>query len=283
MEINLPKTILSNEIGYTSLIEIYNKCLKTNGSIVFINFQNVVFIEGNLCSILGCIIERLKKNNCIIHVIGLKQTVCELITKNNFLPYHFDFKKINDIYNTTVMYKNFHKDDSDDEYESYIYNELINKSDFPSMSDNLTIKIIENIFEIFVNAKTHGKCEYIHCCGQYFPNRSNKPLNFTVVDLGQNIMDNVNLTKNKNFTACEAIEWAMIEGNTTKLNEPGGLGLSIIMKFIRHNLGKFEVISSNGYYKFSEGTIKTLSLKLPFPGTIVNFTFNLNDQNSYYI
>jgi anti-anti-sigma regulatory factor len=283
MEINLPEIISSNEIGYYSLIKIFNTCKETTNSKVFFNFKNLKFIEANLCSVFGCVLEKLRENNCTYHFVGLQKNVEDVFNKNNFLTHYFDIEKIEDDFNTTIQYKSFHKEYEDDVYELYVQEELINKKDFPQMSENLTVKILENIFEIFVNAKTHGRCEYIHSCGQFFPNRKYKPLNFTIVDLGVNIKENVNSALNEDFTACEAIKWAMIEGNTTKTHEPGGLGLSVIFQFIQLNKGKFEVVSSNGYYKFSEGIVKTLELNYEFPGTIVNFTFNLDDENSYYI
>ncbi|RED25041.1 hypothetical protein BD847_1780 [Flavobacterium cutihirudinis] len=281
MEINLPRTILSDEIGYSSLITIFNLCERKNNSNIFFNFNDLRFIEANLCSIFGCILEILNKNKCTYHFIGMHDNIAVILNKNNFLTHYLNAEKIEDDFNTTIKYESFHNTRQDDFYETYIYEELINKKDFPKMSENLTIKILENIFEIFVNAKTHGKCEYIHACGQLFPNQKNKPLNFTIVDLGINIKENVNVSKNISLTACEAIEWAMIEGNTTKVNEPGGLGLSVIFQFIALNKGKFEVISSNGYYNFSNGKIKTRTLECEFPGTIINFTFNLDDENSY--
>lgn len=281
MEINLPIRIQSNDIGYTSLIRIFNTCEKKKNSNIFFNFKNLNFFEANLCSIFGCILEKLKENNCNYFFIGMRKSVEDIFNKNNFLTHYLDFKKIEDDFNTTIKYESFHRTKEDDAYETYIHDELISKNGFPKMSEKLTIKILENIFEIFVNAKTHGRCEYIHACGQLFPNMINKPLNFTIVDLGINIKENVNSSLIENLTSCEAIEWAMIEGNTTKINEPGGLGFSVIFQFIKLNKGKFEVISSDGYYNFSDGTVKTRILECEFPGTIINFTFNLDDENSY--
>lgn len=280
MEINLPAILQSNEIGYTSLINIFNLCKKTKNTTVFFNFTNLRFIEANLCSLLGCILEKLIENKCQFYFVSMAKNVETILNKNNFLTHYLEYEKIEDQYNTTILYKSFNTE-QDDIFEEYIYEELISKKDFPKMSEDLTIKVLENIFEIFVNAKTHGKCEFIHSCGQFFPNRNNKPLNFTIVDLGINIKDNINSALNTNMNAREAIQWAMVEGNTTKKNEPGGLGLSVIFQFIELNQGKFEVISSNGYYKFSDGKVKTLTLGYEFPGTIINFTFNLDDKNSY--
>jgi hypothetical protein len=283
MEINLSKTIQSNDLGYSSLINIFNQCNNAINTTVFFNFSNNIFIEANLCAIFGCILEKLIQNNCKYYFVGMSKSVEVILNKNNFLTHYFATAKETDSFNTTIQYKSFHKSDNDDTYESYVQQELLEQKEFPAMSEELTIKILENIFEIFVNAKTHGKCEYIHVCGQFFPNQKNKPLNFTIVDLGINIKENVNQSLDKKLSASEAIIWAMIEGNTTKIDEPGGLGLSVIFKFIKLNKGKFEVISSNGYYKIDDDKLKTRNLESEFPGTIINFTFNLDDKKSYIL
>lgn len=74
----------------------------------------------------------------------------------------------------------------------------------------------------------------------------------------------------------------MEKGNTTKTgSNPGGLGLSIIFEFIKINGGKIQVISSNGFYEFSNNKILTKKLNYTFDGTLVNLRFNLNDNNYY--
>lgn len=141
---------------------------------------------------------------------------------------------------------------------------------------------MRNIFEIYENARTHGRCEFIHTCGQFFPRKESKPLHFTIVDKGINIKQNVSQFLGREIEASEAISWAMIKGNTTKTGDTsGGLGLSVIFEFIKLNKGKIQVISSDGFYEFNKDLIEKRKLSHAFDGTIVNIRFNLNDSNIY--
>ncbi|NIW80623.1 MAG: hypothetical protein GWN16_14705, partial [Calditrichae bacterium] len=95
------------------------------------------------------------------------------------------------------------------------------KKSFPEMSTLLRKKINESIFEIFNNASIHGKCNEVFSCGQYFPKKD--ILDFTVVDLGRTIKRNVSDFLNKSIAGVESIQWAVSEGNTTKVGSiPGG-------------------------------------------------------------
>lgn len=282
MEISLPNNIRSNIDGYQALINIFNKCKVLNNTTVYFNCIYLTFFEANLCALLGCIIEKLHSNNCRVEFIEVKDNVKTIMLKNGFLKYYFNNEQIvEDTFGTTVKYLAVHKNDDDDIFEKYIIQEVLGKDNFPSMSVKLTEKILTNIFEVYVNAKTHGKCEFIHACGQFFPRNDNKPLRFTIVDLGVNIKENVSLFMNIDVKACEAIKWAMKKGNTTKTTEPGGLGLSYIFEFIELNMGKVEIISSNGIYIYEKGEVLTIELNEEFSGTIVNFTFNLDDKKKY--
>ena len=82
------------------------------------------------------------------------------------------------------------------------------------------------------------------------------------------------------FYGC--IEWALQYGNTTKTgNISGGLGLDIILEFIKLNKGKIQIISSDGYWEYRKGESFTNNFPKAFPGTIANLEFNLDDPSRY--
>lgn len=88
------------------------------------------------------------------------------------------------------------------------------------------------------------------------------------------------------LSGIDAIKWALQENNTTKPkseNIPGGLGLKIICDFARLNKGKVQIISSDGCWQLSHEKEEFLVLDYPFPGTLVNLEFNLDDQSFYYL
>ena len=157
-------------------------------------------------------------------------------------------------------------------------NELLSRSDLPKMTEQLKKKIAESIYEIFVNAQLHSNSEYIYTCGQFFPRK--EKIEFTIVDMGIGFKKPINNRFNTSLSSIQAIRWALIDGNTTKTDVSGGLGLSLLTEFIKLNKGKFQIISDNGFYEVGQKENAGF-LDSPFPGTIVNMEFSTDDANSY--
>ena len=281
MEILLPYNIKSNFEGYDYLSSLYKDLIDKKSETIVFDFKEVRFIEANLCAFLGSIFEALEQNNNKLEVINMDSGISNILRKNNFLiPY--GYSPLSDKYDTTLLYKKFTPKE-DKEFYKYINEQLLQKPNFPSHSELLGKKITESIFELYVNAITHGHCSFIHVCGQFFPRKHNKPLYFTIVDKGITIKENViKYLQNNEMTSAETIEWAMKSGNTTKMsNIPGGLGLGIIFEFIQKNNGKIHIVSSDGYYEYSNRLIIKEKLKNSFEGTMVNLSFNLSDNKHY--
>jgi len=285
MIVKLEEEIRSDFEGYQILLKIISDVENSKDSDVVFDFERVMFFEANLSAVLGTIVELIenKSKNVIFENISLSMQL--ILRKNNFLT-EYGYESHFDTHNTAIKYKKFdplNKED-DNNFETYIQNQLLNKKDFPSHSKRLGKQITEKIFELYENARTHGLCKLIHTCGQYFPHKEGKPLNFTIVDTGVNFKENVSKFLKKEFNALEAIEWAMKYGNTTKSGDkPGGLGLDLIFQFIKHNKGKIQIISSNGFWEWHEGKIDMRILDKPFPGTIANLRFNFDDKSHYVL
>lgn len=282
MIITIPNDIKSEYEGYDFIITWLNNYREVKDTKIIFDFQKVIFLEANLCALIGTIFEILESKNNKISLININSAVETILRKNAFLL-PFGYEKIVDNYDTALTYMKFTPKD-DTGFYNYIQNELLNKPQFPSHSEKLGKEITRNIFEIYENARTHGKCDYIHTCGQFFPRKSDKPLHFTIVDKGINIKQNVSTYLNQDIEASDAIEWAMVKGNTTKTGETsGGLGLAVIFNFIKLNKGKIQIISSDGFYEFKNGNVVKKQLNSIFDGTIVNIKFNLNDLNHYVL
>lgn len=280
MTITIPNDIRSEFEGYNYIITWINKYKAIKDKKIIFDFGRVTFLEANLCALIGTIFEMLESNNNIINIINIQPQVETILRKNEFLL-PFGFNKITDYNDTVLRYRKFTPTD-DLGFNNYIHNELLNKRQFPSHSEKLGKEITRNIFEIYENARTHGQCDYIHSCGQFYPNKLNKPLYFTIVDKGVNIKQNVSAFFNQDIDAANAIEWAMKKGNTTKSGDTsGGLGLAVIFEFIKHNKGKIQIISSDGFYEYKNENTTKKRLTTIFEGTIVNIKFNLNDSNYY--
>lgn len=278
--IKIPGNLRSNFQGYNQILRFINALSSVRGSEIIIDFKLVNFIEANLSAVLGVAFEILESNGNKVKLINLQSQVETILRKNELLT-SYGYEPTIDYHQTTLPYKKFVPNNAEG-FNDYITQYLLAKTEFPSHSEALGKEILRNIFEIFENARTHGDCEYIHTCGQFFPNREMKPLHFTIVDKGVNIQENVNKFLNEQLSAVEAIVWAMKKGNTTKTGgQPGGLGLNVIFEFIKLNNGKIHIISADGFYEFNKGEVETYKLNSPFYGTIVNICFNLNDK-SYY-
>jgi hypothetical protein len=277
--LTFPNDIKSDFNGYDYFISIINIVEDIEDSEVIFDFNNVSFFEANLAALLGTCLEMLMFKRNTFKIINLNRNVETILRKNNFLV-ELGYGTIIDNYSTSLKYMKF--DPNDDEgFNDYIKQQLLSKTDFPAISPQLYKEILRNIFEIYENARTHGKCDFIHTCGQFFPRKPNKPLHFTLVDKGVNIKQNVSDFLKRDISASDAIEWAMIKGNTTKTDTSGGLGLAVIFEFIKLNRGKIQIVSADGFYEFRNDIITKNNLNSYFDGTIVTIIFNFNDSNYY--
>ena len=282
MTITIPNDIKSEFDGYNYIITWINKYKNVENTIITIDFTRVTFLEANLCALIGTIFEMIGSKNNVIQIVNIQKQVETILRKNEFLL-PFGYQKEVDIYGTVLCYKKFTPKD-DIGFNNYIKTELLEKSQFPSHSEKLGKEITRNIFEIYENARTHGRCEYIHTCGQFYPKKLNKPLHFTIVDKGLNIKENVMYYLKKDISATDAILWAMKKGNTTKVGDTsGGLGLNVIFQFIKLNKGKIQIISADGFYEYQNGIEDVKTLNGVFDGTIINIKFNLDDKNHYIL
>ncbi|MFC4635132.1 hypothetical protein ACFO3O_14560 [Dokdonia ponticola] len=274
-----PAKISSEISGYNKLISFYRQLEYLENSKVILDMRNTYWFEANLCAALGAMIEFLDKRNNSVKIVNVKAPQ-DILTRNGFLkPYGYEYPKFT--YNTEIEYRTF-KEHQGKGFSSYVDSEVLNNEDFPKVSPLLNKKINQSICELFENARTHGQCENMHTCGQYFPNKST--MDFTIVDLGQTIKNNVNNFLGESLNGADCIEWAMKENNTTKTgNVSGGLGLALIFDFIEKNKGKIQIVSSDGYWEFRKGKIKKETLDSSFPGTIANLEFNFSDTKSYML
>lgn len=277
----IPAKITSHIDGYELLLRLQNDLTHFTGETIQISFKNVFWFEANLVAILGAIIEDLEDRRNIVQIIDAEyfRLKNDILFRNGFFPQHGITYSSLFSSSTQIPYKKFQEKEPQ-LYNDYIQSELLDNKDFPRHSEKLGGEIKRNIFELFENARTHGKCKHIHTCGQFYPNR--KKLHITIVDTGQTIVNNVKDFLKKEMSSCECIDWAMETGNTTKVgNTPGGLGLGLIFEFVNINKGKIQIVSSNGYWELREGKISKSDLNFSFGGTIANLEFDLTENKHY--
>lgn len=272
------ENIYNDYNSYNYLVYFYHQNQSKAYETIDISFRNVNWIAANSCSMIGAIFQKLQDSFNKIKIWEMNDRLTDILSRNGFLAF-LGYQRTYDYQRTTIQYLKLYPKDRR-YFSEYIREDLLGKQSMPVMSDRLRKKIIEGIYEIFINAAMHSDTkEGIFTCGQFFPTKN--VIEFMITDLGVGIRNQVSRYLNAPFSAVDAIEWAMKERNTTKPNDSGGLGLAILKSFIALNKGKIQIISNNGFWEFSEKGIEKKFLNAEFPGTSVNISINTNDQAHY--
>lgn len=269
------KDINNSNLGYESITDFYAKHNDDMFSSIDISLSG--FIEANMASPLGAIFDKLTNNLNTVSLSIQNQGAKIILQKNRFLS-SYGYDPIIDTNNTALPYVRY-KLTENSAFIGYVNKWLLNRAEMPNLSPGLHNKILESIGEIFANATLHSQSEYVYVCGQFFPNKHF--LYLSITDTGKGIKNTVNNAIKTNYSAIDAIKWAMIDGNTTKTNAPGGYGLDILRKLILTNQGMLQVISSDGFYQLDTTGEKIDTLSNEFPGTVVSLLFRTDDKHSY--
>lgn len=233
------------------------------------------FFSANMSAPLGAILDILgAQNNISLKADSNIQTILQ---KNGFLSYH-GYPVVWDNNNTTIQYMRFKRSENA-AFAQYVSTKLLSRPELPAFTQKAKVRIQQVILEIFINAAIHTQTEYIYTCGQFYPNK--ECIDFSIVDTGAGIRDTVNNRLGKSMNAVQAIEWALIDGNTTKEGVPGGYGLTILQEFLHYNKGSLQIISNNGYYCDENNSKKTRIFNADFPGTVLNLQIKTDDDNLY--
>ena len=264
--------------SYQSLISFYQSNKDTLFGDIHVKLQG--FFAANMSATLGAILDQFTNNINTIYFDSIESQIETILSKNDFLTY-YGSKRAVDQHNTTIKFQKLRPIDGKF-FKNYVIEELIqnHSTDLPRMSAGVKEKMVEAIYEIFVNAQIHSETDNIYTCGQFFPIKSK--IEFTIVDTGIGFKNKINKRFNSNLNAIQAIEWAVRDKQTTK-NLPGGIGLAVLKEFVQMNQGKMQIISNDGFYQY-DGQEEVLKLfNGEFKGTIVNLQFNTNDISNYVL
>jgi anti-sigma regulatory factor (Ser/Thr protein kinase) len=226
---------------------------------------------------LGAILDIFVERSNDIHFDFLTPAVEQILLKNDFFTYYGKKREV-DVNHTTIRFQKLKPADGK-YFKAYVIEELIGRTELPHMSDALKEKIVETIYEIFVNAKIHSETQNIYACGQFFPKKNE--IEFTIVDTGIGFKNKINQRFGRLLSAKDAIAWAVEDKNTTKENISGGIGLALLKEFIGVNNGKMQIVSNDGFYQYSKKSILSRQFTGQFPGTVVNLQFRTDDSNNY--
>jgi hypothetical protein len=265
--------------SYQQLINLFENNKKKFLDNISISISG--FFAANMCASLGAVLDILTENLNSIDLKIAGNTTESILKKNDFLTYYGKQREV-DVNNTTIKFQKLKTTDGK-YFKNYVINEFIegHSRDLPKMTLGVKEKMIEAIYEIFVNAQIHSETNFIYTCGQFFPNKNT--IEFTIVDVGIGFKEKVNSRFNKNLSSVQAIKWAVQDKKTTKIGISGGIGLAVLKEFVVMNCGKMQIISKDGFYEYSnKGEIINTFIG-EFPGTIVNLQFKTNDMNNYLL
>lgn len=265
--------------SYQSLITFF----ESNKNELFsdIHIEITSFFSANMSAVLGAILDKFTSNLNDIYFDYLNPQIERILLKNDFLTY-YGKQRVIDVNNTTIKYQKLKPTDGK-YFKSYVIEELIEGhiADLPKMSQGVKEKMIEAIYEIFVNAQIHSETNFIYTCGQFFPYRNK--IEFTIVDTGIGFKEKINQRFNSKLNSIQAIEWAVKDKMTTKQEISGGIGLALLKEFVKMNKGKMQIISNEGFYQYDSTGETSKEFIGQFPGTIVNLQFRTNDRSNYLL
>lgn len=146
----------------------------------------------------------------------------------------------------------------------------------PAMSDDLTKQTRQALFEVVSNIFDHAEspCGGL-IIGQLYPNV--KQFQLCVCDGGVGLARRVQDSRMPSLSACQAIQWA-IEGNSTRQNQPGGLGLKRLRQFVQANGGAFRIYANDGCLAETTNGLTRWRLSAELPGTLIEIRLNALDK-----
>ncbi len=274
-------TIRSQCSGFENIAEIAKKTDSLLYDSVVLDFTPCSFFEANMAAALYVVIARLRDKVNDVSIINVPDGVQTILRKNRFLCV-FNVSELSDTNQTTFPFKIF-KLTAEEQFYDYLETYMKGRG-IPEMSKELAKRFKQSLFELFINAAIHSESESgIFLCGQFYPQQHR--VDFTIADAGVGIPEKVKTYLGMAaIESCDAIRWALTEGNTTKTGrQPGGLGLKLIKDFIQINEGALQIVSRFGYYEFSAGGEVYQKLGHDFPGTCINIEINTNRVSRYYL
>jgi len=282
-ERSITQCVAADKMGYDFLSDLYDSLIQIPSEDICVDFSECREFDANLSAVMGAFLDRLTENGHNIFLKSPKSAgVKRALSRNKFFK-AFDLETKYEDRENYIEYRCFGVSDTQD-FKEYIDKELIQKERFPSCSEKAKLKIIESIYEIFANAVSHSGSKQVYCCGEVHSRMGRTMLDMTFVNLGKSVVENVNnflMGRGKtSMDSCQTLEWAFIEGNTTK-QVPGGLGLSILKQFIEMNEGTIQMVSGDAMLEINGNIPTDTKLDKWFPGTIVTVEFNCNDNKTY--
>lgn len=143
--------------------------------------------------------------------------------------------------------------------------------------------------ELMTNAFDHSQTKMgCFVCAQAYEERGN--VHVCLTDFGRGILKSLSSSQKYSHLrdSIEAIELAIQEGVSSRVDRLAGLGLTHIHRFLRVNEGQIHIISGDGWVHWdyrNGGTpaVKRRKLEVEFEGTIVNIIARADGEGIYFL
>ena len=252
-------------------IKVIRKATQVD-SILF-DFSRTSWIDAEMTVVLSMMFEIALQTTHEVRVAieTMPEKVKTILQKNNFFPFYGLGEKLIDTFNTTITF--FANTPSNDTLIHEYIKEEVFSAIGTKISDDFLKEVSYCIFEIVHNVRDHSGADRFYICGQHYP--KNGILRLAISDLGVGVPAKVKERQPHIISDVEAVEWAFIDGNTTKRKIEGGVGLYSI-KDLLHNRGQLKLISNQAYYSISpSGIITSTTMPERFRGTLLWIEFDI--------
>lgn len=245
---------------------------------VELSFAGVSWFDANMAAPLGAVLAHLRDRYNNVSIVDLAWSQLSILQRNGFLD-SYGYPAPSNWGGTVMPYMRFKTTDANRFYD-YLDEHLPGKG-MPEMASDFSLRFQQNLGEIFINAQSHSDSDLgVFVCGQFYP--AKQRLDISIADAGITIPGRVSRRFKIKVNPVKALQWALKEGNTTKEDSPGGVGLKLLRAFIHHNGGCLQIASGGAFWEFQRGTEHFDRLSGPgFPGTVVNIEVYTADNNTY--
>lgn len=269
--------IRSDVRGYESLAKLAAETADLRYGALELSFASVSWFDANMASAMGAVLATIRDRYNTITIVNLAKRQESILERNGFLD-DFGYSVPNVWGETVVPYIRFKNFEANRFYD-YLEEHLPSKG-LPEMASDFALKFQQSLGEIFINAQIHSGSELgLFVCGQFFPTKQR--LDITIADAGITIPGKIAQRFKRAVPPIGALQWALIEGHTTKEGTPGGVGLKLLRQFVTQNQGRMQIASGGAFWEFHAGRENFFALAEKFPGTAVTLEVNTADTKRY--
>ncbi|WBL42303.1 hypothetical protein PBT90_16325 [Algoriphagus halophytocola] len=272
-EFQILQNLHSGPTSFRALINLYNAFKALPPSNLLLDLKHIEFIDANLCASLDAIFYLLNKEAGHTFYIDHNEIKgrFEIFIRNGFVKLTGEeLGEINS--NSSAVRLTRFTPDSDEKFFHFLENFLFSNKAFHKMPQ-IRDDIIDHFCEIFSNIGLHARTnDPVFACGQFYPKK--KVLKFTLVDLGIGFYEPIGeFLGSRIQSPLDAINWALEDGNTTKIDAIGGSGLSRLKLYCEEHGHIFQILTDGVCWTNGAGIFKHWEME-KFPGTTINLEFS---------